>query len=110
MGAVMDEVPDDAAQRAIRGDGTTEDEWNDWPGLARLPAIDSGQLVPEGARAVVVAPHPDDEVLAVGAGFDQTAQRSGGIGGQPEPLEGVAAEVFRHGSSCGRVPVDGPRT
>ena len=64
MGAVMNKIRG-AAGRAIRGDGTTEAEWNGWPGLARLPAIAAGELVPEGARAVVVAPHPDDEVLAL---------------------------------------------
>ncbi len=75
MGAVMDDVLDDAARRAIRGDGTTEDEWNGWPGLARLPEIGAERLVPAGARAMVVAPHPDDEVLAVGGLLAQLAQQ-----------------------------------
>ncbi|RYY72430.1 MAG: PIG-L family deacetylase, partial [Comamonadaceae bacterium] len=52
--------------RAIEGLGTPEAEWLGWPGLAHLPALTVGELVPPGARAVVVAPHPDDEVLSVG--------------------------------------------
>ncbi|MGJ7542714.1 PIG-L deacetylase family protein [Variovorax sp. LT1R16] len=54
------------AERAIEGQGTTEAEWLPW--LAHQPMVETsaGQLVPPGYRAVVVAPHPDDEVLAVG--------------------------------------------
>jgi len=59
MAAVMDRVIRD-------GEGTCERDWLTWPGLARLPAITLEALVPAGRRAVVVAPHPDDEVLAVG--------------------------------------------
>lgn len=59
--------------RAIRGEGTTEAEWHRWPGLAELPCIDMRALVPEGSRAVVVAPHPDDEVLSVGGLLAQLA-------------------------------------
>lgn len=51
---------------AIRGQGTSEAEWSAWPGLRKLGTIDADELVPSTARAVVVAPHPDDEVLAVG--------------------------------------------
>ncbi|MFM9923738.1 PIG-L deacetylase family protein [Variovorax sp. H27-G14] len=64
---------DAVASRAIRGDGTTEAEWHSWPGLSALPTIDLHALVPEGARAVVVAPHPDDEVLSVGGLLAQLA-------------------------------------
>ena len=38
MGAVMNKIRG-AAGRAIRGDGTTEAEWNGWPGLARLLSL-----------------------------------------------------------------------
>lgn len=62
-----------AQRRAIRGEGTTEAEWSRWPGLARLPAITPQDLVPKNARAVVVAPHPDDEVLSVGGLLAQLA-------------------------------------
>ncbi len=57
---------DAAPTRPNRGPGTTEAEWEAWPGLHEVPAISLRALVPAGARAVMVAPHPDDEVLAVG--------------------------------------------
>lgn len=59
MAAVMDRVIEE-------GEGTTEAQWATWPGIDRLPAVSPADLVPEGARIVVVAPHPDDEVLACG--------------------------------------------
>ncbi len=52
--------------RAIEGLGTTEVEWLGCERLRHLPALTPTELVPHGARAVVVAPHPDDEILAVG--------------------------------------------
>jgi LmbE family N-acetylglucosaminyl deacetylase len=45
----------------IEGRGTTEREW--LPFLTDLPCF---PLAPLPSRAVVVAPHPDDEVLGVG--------------------------------------------
>ncbi|WPB55757.1 PIG-L family deacetylase [Xylophilus sp. GOD-11R] len=47
-------------------DGTPESVWLHAPGLDAIPAVDPQTLVPAGSRAVVVAPHPDDEVLSVG--------------------------------------------
>jgi LmbE family N-acetylglucosaminyl deacetylase len=47
----------------IEGLGTCESRWQAWAGLARLDVLD---LDPLPARVVVVAPHPDDEVLGVG--------------------------------------------
>jgi LmbE family N-acetylglucosaminyl deacetylase len=47
----------------IEGLGTPESAWQAWPGLATL---DIFALHPLPARAVIVAPHPDDEVLGVG--------------------------------------------
>lgn len=49
--------------RLIEGLGTPESTWRAWNGLAALDTLD---LHPPPARAVVVAPHPDDEVLGVG--------------------------------------------
>lgn len=48
---------------AIEGQGTPESAWRAWSGLA---ALDTFVLHPPPARVVVVAPHPDDEVLGVG--------------------------------------------
>ena len=46
---------------SIDGDGTPEHVW--LPALADLPVLDLSVVPP---RVVVVAPHPDDEVLGVG--------------------------------------------
>lgn len=50
------------AATVISGAGTPEAEWDRWSALRNLPGLD-----PSGCpRAVVVAPHPDDETLGVG--------------------------------------------
>ena len=82
------------ATRAIRGEGTTEAEWHRWPGLAELPVIDMHALVPEGARAVVVAPHPDDEVLSVGGLLAQLADN-----GTPVQVIAVTDGTASHAGS-----------
>jgi len=52
--------------RTIAGAGTGADAWRGDARLAAVPAASAGDLVPPGARLVVVAPHPDDEILACG--------------------------------------------
>ena len=47
----------------IEGAGTTEDVWLPFLAARGLPAL---ALDPAPARVVVLAPHPDDEVLGVG--------------------------------------------
>ena len=47
---------------AIDAPGTREDTWRAWPGLAQLPPGRLGSP----ASVVVVAAHPDDEVLGAG--------------------------------------------
>jgi LmbE family N-acetylglucosaminyl deacetylase len=51
----------------IAGTGTAEALWAAGAEFSALPAMSLAELVPEGARLVVVAPHPDDEVLGTGA-------------------------------------------
>lgn len=63
------EGTDDARRRSvgdrvIEGRGTPEREWRRSGQLDALPGIGVDELAP--ARVVVVAPHPDDEVLACG--------------------------------------------
>ncbi|CAN7161315.1 PIG-L family deacetylase [Caballeronia sp. LjRoot34] len=59
-------VTHSANDRAIRGNGTPEATWQKSGLLSSLPEVDPAILVPPGARAVIVAPHPDDEVLGTG--------------------------------------------
>ncbi|SAK41266.1 glucosamine-6-phosphate deaminase-like protein [Caballeronia hypogeia] len=68
MASVTIQTPKDrpANDREISGKGTPEAAWQGWARLGALPEVDPGELVPFGARAVVVAPHPDDEVLGTG--------------------------------------------
>lgn len=53
-------------ERLIAGAGTPERVWQAWSGLHLLPRTQLRDLVPHGARTVVVSPHPDDEILATG--------------------------------------------
>lgn len=50
----------------IVGQGTSLHQWQASWHLAQLPCVDIAQLVPDGHRAVIIAPHPDDEVLGCG--------------------------------------------
>ena len=50
----------------IVGQGTPLHYWQTSSRLAELPHISVEQLVPQGRRAVIIAPHPDDEVLGSG--------------------------------------------
>ena len=60
--------------RVIRGRGTSEASWRACSHLGTLPAVMLDTLVPAGCRAVVVAPHPDDEVLGAGGLMSQMAE------------------------------------
>ncbi|MEJ5056625.1 MULTISPECIES: PIG-L deacetylase family protein [unclassified Pseudomonas] len=51
------------AQNLIRGPGTTLADWQSSRALAQVPTITHSELVPRGQRLVVIAPHPDDEIL-----------------------------------------------
>jgi LmbE family N-acetylglucosaminyl deacetylase len=46
----------------IAGVGTPETDWQSWPGLHRFPPLDLSGC----DRVVLLAPHPDDEILGVG--------------------------------------------
>ena len=66
-----------APDRLIEGDGTAETSWRSWLPAAALPEKSLSQLLPLNARLVVVAPHPDDEVLACGGLMAGHAIRGG---------------------------------
>lgn len=66
-------------ERRIEGHGTPDADWQSWPGLAALPPVTARQLVPGSARAVIVAPHPDDEILACGGLLQLLAQQGSEI-------------------------------
>ena len=55
------------------GNGTPESDWLPWLQGQALPCVTAGDMVGPTERAVVVAPHPDDEVLAVGGLMAQLA-------------------------------------
>ncbi|MGC3987427.1 MAG: PIG-L family deacetylase [Pseudorhodoferax sp.] len=65
---------DTVSERQIAGEGTAEAGWRSWLCAQPLARVQAGQLVRPLQRAVVVAPHPDDEVLMVGGLLAQLAQ------------------------------------
>ncbi|WP_085633664.1 MULTISPECIES: PIG-L deacetylase family protein [unclassified Pseudomonas] len=60
----------------ISGEGTSPEAWLASRRLAQVASVQAQALVPTGSRAVIVAPHPDDEVLGCG-GLLQTLARAG---------------------------------
>ncbi|WP_122445709.1 PIG-L deacetylase family protein [Pseudomonas viridiflava] len=56
------------------GRGTPLEAWNTSKKLGALAAITADLLVPPNCRAVIIAPHPDDEVLGCGGLMRQLAQ------------------------------------
>ncbi len=65
------------ARRAIEGVGCTESVWREWLDALDVPTLAWNDWLPATARLVVVAPHPDDEVLACGALLAMHAARGG---------------------------------
>jgi LmbE family N-acetylglucosaminyl deacetylase len=61
----------------IRGDGTSEAAWQPWLDSETGGAAAACAWLPPRARLVVVAPHPDDEVLACGATLAMHAAHGG---------------------------------
>ena len=53
-------------QRLIQGQGTPEDMWRPWLRAQTWAQMSLPAFMGESERLVVVAPHPDDEVLACG--------------------------------------------
>ncbi|MCV4290601.1 PIG-L family deacetylase [Pseudomonas capsici] len=61
-------------KKLIAGRGTSLKAWNASQKLAAAPVISADLLVPPHSRAVIVAPHPDDEILGCGGLMCQLAQ------------------------------------
>lgn len=55
--------------------GTPLHAWNQSRQLSHVSSIDMEELMPAGSRAVIVAPHPDDEVLGCGGLLQMLAAR-----------------------------------
>lgn len=63
----MGAVADVAAEPLIRGAGTPEHAWRDFFQRSPLRTLTTTDLLAGCGRVIVVAPHPDDEVLGLGA-------------------------------------------
>lgn len=59
----------------ITDNGTSLHAWNTSLRLAKVRAITCEELVPQRARVVIIAPHPDDEVLGCGGLLQLLAHR-----------------------------------
>jgi LmbE family N-acetylglucosaminyl deacetylase len=53
-------------QRLIQGEGTPESRWQPWLQSSGIRTCSIEAVLPRSARLVIIAPHPDDEVLACG--------------------------------------------
>ena len=53
----------DLGPRRLTGHGTTKNTWLDWDGIQNLTVLDLHQSFLEQHRILILAPHPDDEVL-----------------------------------------------
>lgn len=64
-------------ERVIQGDSTPEDAWRPWLSAQPFAQMSLPAIMGDAERLVVVAPHPDDEVLACGGLLAMQARRGG---------------------------------
>ena len=80
----------------IRGEGTPESTWRPWLAAQEWPVLDVAALLDGDRALVVVAAHPDDEVLAVGGLLRQAAT----AGNRPLLLWATDGEASHPGSTA----------
>jgi LmbE family N-acetylglucosaminyl deacetylase len=71
------EARENSAARVIAEDGTPEKVWDAWPGLDAVELVPIEKWIHPMVRLVVIAPHPDDEILACGGLMAMHARRGG---------------------------------
>lgn len=50
-------------QRLIYGRGTSKQQWLNWKGIKQLNVFDLEKHFPKNSRILILAPHPDDEII-----------------------------------------------
>ena len=91
-------TPDVPGPGLLEGVGTTEAAWQASGVLETIPVVEAHTCRPPG-RVVVVAPHPDDEVLGVGATLAEWA-----TAGTPIVIVGVTDGEASHPGSLTVTP------
>ncbi len=66
-------------KRSIEGEGTSELAWQGWLASDVISTRAMHDWMPRGERLVVIAPHPDDEVLACGGLVAIACERGGEV-------------------------------
>lgn len=87
--------------RLIEGEGTSDFTWQRWMAAAPCPDLSIPSVLAPSQRLVVVAPHPDDEVLACGALIAMHAARGGEV-----VIVAVTDGEGSHGGASGTGPTD----
>ena len=87
--------------REIVGAGTSESVWLPWLASQSIRALPIDEICPDPSRLVVVAPHPDDEILMCGGLLALRAER-----GLPSLVVGVTNGEASHGTDDDRACAD----